>query len=133
MSLIAPPLLMLSFLLIVLHPFLCKYSHQGVLVTRHLFIDTLVLPPIVSHLTADGISGVLATVQMHCPDRSPQQMWKCLRQLCEMMADSMVAQVDVKLAEGWFLCWEAMLGLRGTGLKTGLCVSLPVRVLLTIA
>lgn len=71
----------------------------------------------VANLCAEDIADMLATVHLHCPDKSPQWMGKCLRELCEMVSDSMVAQVDVKLAEGWFLCWETMLALRGTGWK----------------
>ena len=80
----------------------------------HMHLLTTLHCPTVAHLCAEGISGVLATVEMHCPDKTPKQMWKCVRQLCEMVMDSMVAQADAKLAEGWFLCWEAMLKLRGT-------------------
>ena len=94
------------------------------IIAPHLFMP--LHHPTVAHLCADDISGVLATVQMYCPDKSPQQMWNCVRELCEMVADSMVAQVDVKLTEGWFLCWEAMLRLRGTGYKSGLCILLSV-------
>ena len=101
-----------SFLLLFL-PFLHSFLSNSFL---HLVLFAYIFArDAVVHLSANDISGILATVQMHCPDKSPRQMWKSVRQLCEMVSDSMVSQVDVKLAEAWFLCWESMLTLRGTG------------------
>ena len=70
--------------------------------------------PTVAQVCNEDIPGVLATVQMHCLDKSPEHMGECVRELCETVTKSMVAEYNVGLVEGWFLCWEAMLELKGT-------------------